>query len=68
MRITDVRAIYPKWKRLPQGVWQSHFWQIVVCIKSSTGLTGYGYGGGGEPVVTHISDTLGSPRYAEGVQ
>ena len=46
MKITDVRAIYPNWKQLPQGVWQSAFWQIVVCVESDTGLRGYGYGGG----------------------
>ena len=49
MRITDVSAVYPKWKRLPVGVWQSHFWQIVVRVEADNGVVGYGYGGGGEP-------------------
>ena len=31
------------------GVWQSHFWQIVVRVKADNGVVGYGYGGGGEP-------------------
>ena len=49
MKITDVSAVYPKWKRLPASVWQSHFWQIVVRVKADNGVVGYGYGGGGEP-------------------
>lgn len=49
MRITDVSAVYPKWNRLPVGVWQSHFWQIVVRVQADNGVVGYGYGGGGEP-------------------
>ena len=49
MRITDVKAVYPKWGRLPVGVWQSHFWQIVVRVEADNGTVGYGYGGGGEP-------------------
>ena len=31
------------------GVWQSHFWQIVVRVEADNGAVGYGYGGGGEP-------------------
>ena len=49
LRITDVSAVYPKWKRLPVGVWQSHFWQIVVRVEADNGVVGYGYGGGGDP-------------------
>ena len=49
MRITDVKAVYPKWGCLPVGVWQSHFWQIVVRVEADNGTVGYGYGGGGEP-------------------
>ena len=49
MRITDVKAAHPKWGRLPVGVWQSHFWQIVVRVEADNGTVGYGYGGGGEP-------------------
>jgi hypothetical protein len=29
MRITDVKAVYPRWEHLPKDAWQSHFWQIV---------------------------------------
>ena len=29
MRITDVKAVYPRWEHLPKGAWQSHFWQRV---------------------------------------
>ena len=28
------------------GVWQSHFWQIVVRVEADNGTVGYGYGGG----------------------
>lgn len=49
MKITDIKAVYPKWKRLPSGIWQSHFWEIAVRIETNQGLVGYGYGGGGEP-------------------
>ncbi len=49
LKITEVSAVYPKWQRLPQGVWQSHFWQIVVRVEADNGVVGYGYGGGGEP-------------------
>ncbi len=49
MKITEVSAAYPKWNHLPTGVWQSHFWQIVVRVKADNGVVGYGYGGGGEP-------------------
>ena len=49
MKIIDVKAVYPKWKNLRTGVWQSHFWQIVVRVEADDGSVGYGYGGGGEP-------------------
>ncbi len=49
MKITDVKAIYPKWTNLRTGVWQSHFWQIVVRVEADDGTVGYGHGGGGEP-------------------
>ena len=28
MRITDVKAVYPRWEFLPEGAWQSYFWQV----------------------------------------
>ena len=49
MRITDVSAVYPKWKRPPTDAWQSRFWQIVVRVEADDGTVGYGYGGGGDP-------------------
>jgi L-rhamnonate dehydratase len=55
MRITDVRAVYPKWARRPRGVWQSHFWQIVVEVRADTGVIGLGYGGGGPPAVEVVN-------------
>ncbi len=47
--------MYPKWKRLPSDVWQSHFWQIVVRVQAHDGTVGYGYGGGGEPACLIIN-------------
>lgn len=58
MKITDVKAVYPKWPNRAQGTWQSHFWQIVVRIETDAGVTGYGYGGGGEPGVLIINGHL----------
>ena len=58
MKITEVKAVYPKWRRPSTGAWQSHFWQIAVRIDTDTGVTGYGYGGGGEPGATVINRHL----------
>ena len=57
MRITDVKAVYPKWRVLPAGAWQSHFWQIVVEVRADNGAVGYGYGygGGGAPAVEIVN-------------
>ena len=55
MKITDVRAVYPKWRVLPAGAWQSHFWQIVVEVRADNGAVGYGYGGGGAPAVEIVN-------------
>ena len=55
MKITEVSAVYPKWKRLPASVWQAHFWQIVVRVKADNGVVGYGYGGGGDPACLVIN-------------
>jgi L-rhamnonate dehydratase len=55
MKIKEIKAYYPKWENLAKGQWQSHFWQIVVKIKTDNGLIGYGYGGGGEPSVLIIN-------------
>ncbi|MDP7578400.1 MAG: enolase C-terminal domain-like protein [SAR202 cluster bacterium] len=66
MKITNVKAIYPRWQNLPPrpgetaktGVWQSHFWQIVVRVDSDTGATGFGYGGGGIPGTIIVNEHL----------
>ena len=49
MRITEVKACYPKWSRQPGKIWQNCFWQIAVRVDTDIGVSGYGYGGGGEP-------------------
>ena len=62
MKITDVKAVYPKWSYPKRNVWQDHFWQIVVRVESDAGVVGYGYGGGGEPgcmvVNMHLRELL----------
>ena len=55
MMVTDVRAAYPKWRRLPPvDAWQAHFWQIAVRVDTDVGVVGHGYGGGGEPWGLHL--------------
>ena len=56
MKITDVRAAYPKWRfsGVP-GRWQSHFWQIVVRVESDAGVVGLGFGGGGVPAAEVVN-------------
>lgn len=62
MKITDVRAVYPAWNKRGTGAWQEYYWQIVVRVDTNAGVTGYGYGGGGEPgrliVNGHLRDAL----------
>ena len=58
MRITDVKAVYPKWTQVRSGAWQSHFWQIVVRVETDGGVTGLGYGGGGTPGCAVINQHL----------
>lgn len=65
MKITDVKAVYPKYKHVPPS-WRTHFWQIVVRVDTDAGVAGYGYGGGGVAGVAvvnrHLRDLLvGSP-------
>jgi L-rhamnonate dehydratase len=54
MKITDVRAIYPRYRQ-PLRAWRSRLWQIVVRIETDAGVTGYGYGGGGEAALPIIN-------------
>ena len=62
MKITDIKAVYPAWKNKGSGAWQAYYWQIVVRVETDAGVTGYGYGGGGEPgrmiVNGHLRDAL----------
>jgi len=66
MKITSVKAVYPKWRGIPKGPWQYHFWQILVRVETDTGHTGYGYGGGGLPGVeivnSHIRELVDGAR------
>ena len=59
MTVTEVRAAYPKWRRLPPAdAWQAHFWQIAVRVDTDVGVVGHGYGGGGRPAVHVVNDHL----------
>ena len=59
MKVTEVRAAYPKWRQVrPADAWQAHFWQIAVRVVTDVGVVGYGYGGGGQPAVQVINDHL----------
>ena len=61
MKITNIKAVYPKYKAIPPS-WRTHLWQIVVKIETDTGIVGYGYGGGGKASVEvinhHFSEIL----------
>lgn len=61
MKITDVKAVYPKYRHLPPS-WRTHFWQIVVRVDTDAGVSGFGYGGGGVAGVAvvngHLRDLL----------
>lgn len=62
MKITDIKAVYPSRDKRGTGAWQEYYWQIVVRVDTDAGVTGYGYGGGGEPgkliVNGHLRDAL----------
>ena len=61
MKITDIKAIYPKYQK-SLGGWRPHLWQIVVRIETDAGVVGWGYGGGGQaslPIINgHFRDLL----------
>ncbi len=57
MKITDVKAVYPKYRHLAPS-WRTHFWQIVVRVDTDAGVTGYGYGGGGVAGVAVVNGHL----------
>ena len=61
MKITDVKAVYPRYQHVVPS-WRTHFWQIVVKIDTDAGVSGFGYGGGGvasvEIVNRHFRELL----------
>ena len=61
MQITDIKAVYPKYKHVVPS-WRTHFWQIVVRVETDVGVSGLGYGGGGvagvEIVNRHFRELL----------
>ena len=61
MKLTSVKAIYPKYKNVRTS-WRTQLWQIVVKIETNTGISGYGYGGGGKaslPIINgHFAELL----------
>ena len=54
MNITDVKAVYPKYRNVPPS-WRTNLWQIVVRVESDAGVVGYGYGGGGKAAVEVVN-------------
>ena len=54
MKITDVKAVYPKYRNVPPS-WRTNLWQIVVRVESDAGVVGYGYGGGGRAAVEVVN-------------
>ena len=65
MKITDIKAIYPRYNH-PAKTWRTHFWQIAVRVEMDSGVCGWGYGGGGvgavEVVNRHFRElAIGAP-------
>ena len=54
LKITEVKAIYPRYRVLPSA-WRQHFWQIAVRIDTDAGVSGWGYGGGGVAAVDVVN-------------
>ena len=46
MQIESAKAVYPNYENVVSS-WRTHLWQIVVEVRTDTGIVGYGYGGGG---------------------
>jgi len=57
MKVTDVKAIYPKYNHVPPS-WRTHLWQIIVRVESDSGVVGYGFGGGGRAAVEVVNGHL----------
>lgn len=54
MKITKIHAFYPAYRQ-PLAGWRPHLWQIVVSIETDVGVTGWGYGGGGNAALPIIN-------------
>lgn len=54
MKITNLRAFYPTYRQ-PLAGWRPHLWQIVVQVESDSGISGWGYGGGGQAALPIIN-------------
>ena len=54
MKITNVKAVYPRYKHVAPS-WRTHFWQIVVRVETDAGAVGLGYGGGGVAAVEVVN-------------
>ena len=54
MKITEVQAVYPRYRHLAPS-WRTHFWQIVVRVDTDKGVSGWGYGGGGVAAVEVVN-------------
>ncbi len=70
MQIEAIKAVYPNYRNVVSS-WRTHLWQIVVEVRTDTGIVGYGYGGGGLaslPIVNGhfrellVSEALNSPE------
>ena len=61
MKITEIRAFYPRYQHLAPS-WRTHLWQIVVRVEAGAGRVGWGFGGGGRAAVEvvngHFRDLL----------
>lgn len=54
MKITNITAIYPRYRQ-PLADWRTHLWQIVVRVETDCGVSGWGYGGGGQAALPIIN-------------
>ena len=54
MKITSLKAIYPRYRHVPPS-WRTHMWQIVVQVETDAGVFGFGSGGGGVPAVEIVN-------------
>ena len=54
MKITSLKAVYPRYRHVPPS-WRTHLWQIVVRVETDAGVVGFGYGGGGVAAVEIVN-------------